>query len=67
MLMTAASVAAVPLMFLSLPCCCVLCVTAMQVDVLRFMSDADRLDELIQAVKLQHQQEMLQEMLGGGS
>lgn len=36
---------------------------AVQVDVPRFMSDGQRLAELIQAVKLQHQQEQLQELL----
>jgi len=38
-----------------------------QVDVPRFMSDGQRLDELIQAVKLQHQQEQLQELLESDS
>jgi hypothetical protein len=35
----------------------------LQIDVPRFMSDAQRLAELIQAVKLQHQQEQLQQLL----
>jgi hypothetical protein len=34
-----------------------------QIDVERFMSDGQRLGEVIQAVKLQHQQEQLQELL----
>jgi hypothetical protein len=34
-----------------------------QVDVSRFMSDGQRLAELIQAVKLQHKQQLLQELL----
>lgn len=37
----------------------------LQVDVGRFMSDGQRLAELIQAFKLQHQQEQLQELLEG--
>jgi hypothetical protein len=34
-----------------------------QVDVSRFMSDGQRLAELIQAVKLQHKQQLLQQLL----
>jgi hypothetical protein len=41
-------------------CVVVFCV---QIDVERFMSDGQRLAEVIQAVKLQHQQEQLQELL----
>lgn len=38
-------------------------ILCMQIDVERFMSDGQRLAEVIQAVKLQHQQEQLQELL----
>jgi hypothetical protein len=34
-----------------------------QVDVERFISDGQRLAEFIQVMKLQHQQELLQELL----
>lgn len=40
---------------------------SLQIDVPRFMSDGQRLAELIQAVKLQHQQEQLQQLLTSDS
>jgi hypothetical protein len=52
------------LLLLLLP---LLLLLVLQIDVERFMSDGQRLAELIQAVKLQHQQEQLQELLEGDS